>query len=130
MPAARAGQLLNKRFTGYLNWWRRRVRLHVPEALAGIVARLRSANPRVTVLLAQLIPTSRAALRPGIERLNAEIPGLAARLDSAPSRVLAVDHASGFDAARDTRDGIHPNAAGEEKMAAVWHGALQRLEAR
>jgi len=25
---------LNKRATGYLNWWRNRVHLHVPEALA------------------------------------------------------------------------------------------------
>ena len=30
MPAARFGQLLNKRVTGYCNWWRHRVHLHVP----------------------------------------------------------------------------------------------------
>ena len=38
MPAARAGELLNKRATGYLNWWRNRVHLHVPEANGEILA--------------------------------------------------------------------------------------------
>ena len=42
MPTARTGQLLNKRATGYLNWWRNRVHLHVPEALTGIVADIKA----------------------------------------------------------------------------------------
>ena len=42
MPEARPGQLLNKRATGYFNWWRNRHRIHVPQALAGIVALLGS----------------------------------------------------------------------------------------
>jgi len=45
MPAARPGQLLNKRATGYLNWWRNRVHLHVPEALAGAVADIETQRP-------------------------------------------------------------------------------------
>ena len=94
------------------------------DELAAIVARLRAANPRVSVLLAQLIPTRRAADNRRIEALNAGIPGLAARLDSAASRVVVVDQYTGFDANTDTRDGIHPNAAGEEKMASVWNHAL------
>jgi lysophospholipase L1-like esterase len=94
--------------------------------LGAIVERLRGANPRVTVLLAQLIPTSRDA-QPGIERLNSGIPGLAAQLDSSASRVVVVDQSAGFDPVTDTRDGIHPNAAGEEKMAAAWHAALLRV---
>jgi len=94
--------------------------------LGAIVERLRGANSRVTVLLAQLIPTSRDA-QPGIERLNAGIPGLAAQLDSSASRVVVVDQSAGFDPVADTRDGIHPNATGEEKMAAAWHAALLRV---
>jgi lysophospholipase L1-like esterase len=94
--------------------------------LGAIVERLRGANPRVTVLLAQLIPTSRGA-QTGIDQLNAGIPGLAAQLDASASRVIVVDQSAGFDPVTDTRDGIHPNAAGEEKIAAAWHAALMRL---
>lgn len=94
--------------------------------LAAVVARLRAANPRVTVLLAQLVPTTRTPARDRIPRLNASIASLASRLDSQASRVVAVDQHTGFDAAGETRDGIHPNEAGEAKMARVWMAALQR----
>ena len=46
MPPARAVELLGKRATGYVNWWRRRAHLHVPEALAGIVADIQPAEAR------------------------------------------------------------------------------------
>src|SRR5258708_6823645 len=36
MPTARAVELLGKRATVYVNWWRHRVHLHLPEALAGL----------------------------------------------------------------------------------------------
>jgi lysophospholipase L1-like esterase len=36
-------------------------------------------------------------------------------------------HHSGFDAARETRDGTHPNAAGEAKMASRWFSAILQL---
>ncbi len=98
--------------------------------LSGIVERLRAANPSVKVLLAQLIPTTRPGRDPQIVRLNAAIPGLAARLSTAASPVVAVDQYTGFDAARETRDGTHPNPAGEAKMADRWFGAYQQLTTR
>jgi 3',5'-cyclic AMP phosphodiesterase CpdA len=55
MPTARAGQLLNKRATGYLNWWRNRVHLHVPEALAGIVADIKTRKPDHIALTGDLV---------------------------------------------------------------------------
>jgi lysophospholipase L1-like esterase len=100
------------------------------DELSSIVARLRAANPSVKVLLAQLIPTRNAAADARIVQLNAAISGLAARLHTSASPVVAVDHYSGFDADRDTRDGIHPNAAGETKMANVWLAAYQALAVR
>src|SRR3954466_4366027 len=45
MPQARVTQLLNKRATGYYNWWRHRVHLHVPEARAAIVADIKAQKP-------------------------------------------------------------------------------------
>jgi 3',5'-cyclic AMP phosphodiesterase CpdA len=58
MPAARVSQLLNKRATGYLNWWRRRARIHVPEALAGIVADIKAQKPDHIALTGDLVNVS------------------------------------------------------------------------
>jgi lysophospholipase L1-like esterase len=99
------------------------------QELGAIVERLRAANPAVRVLLAQIIPTSRPGRDPQIVDLNAAIPALAARLSSVGSPVVSVDHYTGFDPARETRDGTHPNAAGETKMANRWFEAYRRLSA-
>ena len=45
MPPARALELIGKRATGYINWWHGRVRLHVPQALTGIVADIKQSKP-------------------------------------------------------------------------------------
>jgi 3',5'-cyclic AMP phosphodiesterase CpdA len=58
MPRARPGQLLNKRATGYANWWRHRVHLHVPEALAGIVADIKAQQPDHIALTGDLVNVS------------------------------------------------------------------------
>ncbi len=58
MPPAHTGQLLNKRVTGYCNWWRRRVHLHVPEALAGIVADIKARKPDHIALTGDLVNVS------------------------------------------------------------------------
>src|SRR5258707_13239730 len=55
MPQARVAQLLNKRATGYANWWRNRVHLHVPEALAGIVADIKAEKPDHIALTGDLV---------------------------------------------------------------------------
>ncbi|MBY0321206.1 MAG: metallophosphoesterase [Reyranella sp.] len=58
MPLARPWQLLGKRATGYLNWWRRRAQLHVPEALAGIVADIKAQQPDHIALTGDLVNIS------------------------------------------------------------------------
>ncbi len=55
MPQAGTLQLLNKRVTGYYNWWRNRVHLHVPEALAGIVADIKTQKPDHIALTGDLV---------------------------------------------------------------------------
>jgi 3',5'-cyclic AMP phosphodiesterase CpdA len=55
MPPARPAQLLNKRATGYYNWWRHRVHLHVPEALASIVADVKAHEPDHIALTGDLV---------------------------------------------------------------------------
>jgi 3',5'-cyclic AMP phosphodiesterase CpdA len=60
MPQARLGELLNKRATGYVNWWRNRVRLHQPQALSAIVADLKAAAPDHIALTGDLVNVSLA----------------------------------------------------------------------
>jgi len=70
--------------------------------------------------------------------LNAVAAGSAADLNSllrkkvtawttAQSRVVLVDQFSGFNLQDDTEDGMHPNRAGDEKMASRWADALMRV---
>jgi 3',5'-cyclic AMP phosphodiesterase CpdA len=58
MPPARAVELLGKRMTGYFNWWRNRVHLHVPEALAGVVADIKAQRPDHIALTGDLVNIS------------------------------------------------------------------------
>ncbi|MCW5732788.1 MAG: metallophosphoesterase [Enhydrobacter sp.] len=58
MPHARLMQLLNKRATGYYNWWHHRTHLHLPEALAGIVADIKAQRPDHIALTGDLVNVS------------------------------------------------------------------------
>ncbi|WP_133272943.1 GDSL-type esterase/lipase family protein [Hymenobacter radiodurans] len=101
----------------------------IRDNLGRIIDELRKGNPRVKVLLAQLIPSAPpyADLNPKITALNALLPALARVKTSTQSLVVVVDHNSGFsqEAGVDLHDGLHPNAQGEAKMAARWYQALQ-----
>jgi hypothetical protein len=96
------------------------------DELEAIVLAIRSVNPRVTVLLAEVIPSTLPALDE-IPALNAEIVLLAALLDSPVSRVIAVDQWTGFDPVVDTYDGVHPSESGEQKLAQRWFEVLEVL---
>lgn len=97
-------------------------------ATADLIASLRAVNPRVTVLLAQVIPAGKLPKYSYLPALNRALAALAARLDAPSQRVILVDQASGFDWRTDTvADHVHPNAAGAAKMARVWFDALRPL---
>ncbi len=93
--------------------------------LEGIIAQLRAKNPNAVILLAKIPPT--AFPRPGIEALNAAIPGVAARTSTSQSPVAVVDMYTGYDGVADNQAplGIHPAESGEKKIAARWYAALQ-----
>jgi lysophospholipase L1-like esterase len=77
-------------------------------------------------MVAQLIPVASHEGNRRINRLNralAELP----HVRDLRARVIVVDQFSGFDPVADTYDGIHPNERGEEKMAEVWFGALNKV---
>ena len=93
--------------------------------LEGIVAGLRAKNPDAVILLAKIPPTSFP--RPGIQALNAAIPGVASRLSTPRSPVVVVDMYAGYDGVADNQAplGIHPAESGEKKIAARWYAALR-----
>ena len=91
--------------------------------LGEIIDDLRTANPDIAILLAQIIPTSDTS-RPSLAPLNQAIPGLAADKTTARSPVIVVDQNSGFNAETDTYDDVHPNIDGENKIANRWFEAL------
>lgn len=95
--------------------------------LKKVIQTLRADNPNAVILLAQLIPAKR---QPGdgkaVMDVNAAIPELAAEMNTEESPVILVDQFTGFDVNKDTYDGVHPNAQGEEKMAQRWFEAIQQ----
>lgn len=99
-------------------------------AYTELVARMRASNPDMRVLVAQLIPMNPSTCTACAQRvadLNARIPAWAAATSTTRSPVTVVDQWTGFDTATDTYDGVHPNAAGDAKIAARWFPALAAL---
>lgn len=95
------------------------------------IADLRALNPRVIVLVAQVIPSGKLPKYSYIPELNVALAQLVTRLHTAAQPVLGVDQATGFDWNTDTiADHVHPNAAGAEKMAQRWFAALQPILVR
>lgn len=93
-----------------------------------LIQAFRRANPRGTVLLAQVIPSGKLPKYAYIPELNRALAALAHRLDAPDQRVVLVDQATGFDPTTDTvSDLVHPNPAGAEKMAERWFEALRPL---
>lgn len=103
--------------------------------VAGIVAAteamirsVREVNPKVAVLVAQVIPSGKLPKYSYIPELNEALAKLAARLDGPGQPVRTVDQATGFDWRTDTiADHVHPNAQGGAKMAARWFEALKPI---
>ncbi|SBT53023.1 cellulose binding domain-containing protein [Micromonospora auratinigra] len=96
-------------------------------AYSKLVDQMRAANPATAVLVARIIPMNPATCPECGQRvvaLNAAIDGWAAGRTTAVSPVVVVDQWTGFDTATDTYDGVHPNAAGDQKMSDRWYPAL------
>jgi acyl-CoA thioesterase-1 len=92
--------------------------------IAGIIDTLRNANPRVGILLAQIIPNY-PANEAAVNALNDAIVSLGAQKDMpGVSPVIVVDMYSGYDALVNNYDTVHPNDSGEGIMARRWFQAL------
>lgn len=102
----------------------------VPKIVAAteaMITEFRSANPRVIVLVAQVIPSGKLPKYAYIPALNEAIAKMAERMNAPKQPVIIVNQAAGFEPETDTiEDKVHPNASGAEKMASHWFEALTR----
>ncbi|BCY07749.1 cellulose binding domain-containing protein [Actinoplanes sp. L3-i22] len=96
-------------------------------AFTTLVGQMRASNPAMKILVAQIIPMNPSTCTECAQRvvaLNAAIPAWAASLTTTASPITVVDQWTGFDTATDTYDGVHPNDAGNVKIAAKWYPPL------
>jgi lysophospholipase L1-like esterase len=99
-------------------------------AYTTLVNQMRAQNPAMKILVAQIIPMNPSSCAECAQRvvaLNAAIPGWAAGLTTAASPITVVDQWTGFDTATDTGDGVHPNDAGNVKIANRWLPAVRAV---
>ena len=89
---------------------------------------LRQKNPKVRVMVAQLVPTANATfnLASGLVDYNKNLPSLAAgRISTAASPVTVVDSCTGYNGVVDNQpDGIRSKVTGERTMAAARQRVL------
>ncbi|GIE87138.1 cellulose binding domain-containing protein [Actinoplanes regularis] len=96
-------------------------------AYTTLVGQMRASNPSMKILVAQIIPMNPSTCTECAQRvvaLNAAIPAWAAGLTTTASPITVVDQWTGFDTATDTYDGVHPNDAGNIKIANRWYPAV------
>lgn len=97
-------------------------------AFTKLVGQMRANNPNLKIAVSQIIPHHGCATCPAdAVTLNNRIPGWAAGLTTARSPIVVVDQWTGFNAASDTGDGVHPNDSGFRKMADRFAPALKQL---
>jgi lysophospholipase L1-like esterase len=99
-------------------------------AFTKLVGQMRTNNPRIKIIVAQIIPMSAAACSTcpaDVAEFDNAIPAWAAGLTTAQSPIVVVDQWTGFDAVADTVDGVHPNNGGFQKMANRWYPALAHV---
>lgn len=88
------------------------------DELTQLIARFRSNNAQIAVMLAQVIPSKFHQTE--LAELNIGIADLAQKLNTSESPIYLVDTGAGLDPEIDTYDGVHPNDSGEQKMADNW----------
>jgi lysophospholipase L1-like esterase len=101
----------------------------VQNAYSSILAKLRSVNARVTLLVALLPPMSTSKCNSSCTSrrsdLVASVPSWAATASTTDSRVVVVDMTA-FDIVN-TTDGVKPNDTGAQWLADRWYQALDAL---
>ncbi|SDJ54248.1 GDSL-like Lipase/Acylhydrolase family protein [Nonomuraea jiangxiensis] len=96
-------------------------------AFTTLVNQMRASNPAMKILVAKIIPMNPSTCPDCAQRtvnFNNAIPAWAAATSTQQSPITVVDQWTGFSTNTDTYDGVHPNAAGDQKMSDKWYPAL------
>ncbi|KAK4223853.1 SGNH hydrolase-type esterase domain-containing protein [Podospora fimiseda] len=93
-------------------------------AFTTLVSQMRAHNPRIKIVVAQIIPLGMGNFNSRVQQLNAAIPPWAAQQNKTESPIWVVDQYTGFSGTGDNRDGVHPNDAGDTKMMNKWYPAI------
>src|SRR5215475_11187252 len=96
---------------------------NAPARLSTLVDHILATMPGVEVFVAQITPESDPTQEARVQAYNAALPGV---VQSKGPQVHLVDMHSALTTA-DLADGVHPNATGYDKMAAVWYSALRSV---
>ncbi|WP_191908746.1 GDSL-type esterase/lipase family protein [Larkinella humicola] len=95
-------------------------------AQKSIIAQLTAINPRVVILVAQVISSGKLPKYSYIPALNEQIGVMVKEVNS--RHVMLVNQEKGWDWQTDAiADKVHPNAQGAEKIAQTWFDALKRV---
>jgi lysophospholipase L1-like esterase len=97
-----------------------------PNRLSALIDHITATVPSAEVFVAQLTPLANAGQEAAVRTFNAAIPAIVQSKVNAGRHVHLVDQHSALTAA-DLVDGIHPTAAGYDKMAAAWFAALRSV---
>ncbi len=95
-----------------------------PSRLSALIDKITATVPDAEVFVATIIPLSWGSS--GVQTFNAAIPGIVQTKAAAGRHVHLVEMGSALTTS-DLADGVHPNAGGYAKMAAVWFRALQSV---
>ncbi|GAA3274045.1 SGNH/GDSL hydrolase family protein [Dactylosporangium vinaceum] len=97
-----------------------------PGRLSTLIDHITAAAPSAEVFVATIIPLGNAGQESAARTFNAAIPGIVQSRANAGKHVHLVDMHAALTAA-DLTDGVHPTAAGYDKMAATWYTALRSV---
>ncbi len=99
--------------------------------LDAVIQAFAAQNPNVTILLAKptpwvVTPDSPIGTRQFMSGLGSAVAKAARDEKRAGVRVVVVDQFAGFNARKDTKDGMHPNVRGEQKIANKYFQPLKK----
>ncbi|WP_185297746.1 phosphatidylinositol-specific phospholipase C domain-containing protein [Streptomyces finlayi] len=97
-----------------------------PARMGALIDQILRAAPETTVLVASVIPASKAGLQPRIDAFNQALTPLVQERSAAGEHVALVDMSAVTTA--DLPDGVHPNDAGYAKMARAYFRGIRQAE--
>jgi lysophospholipase L1-like esterase len=95
---------------------------NAPTRLHDLITHIYENRPDVKLYLASIIPM--VGHESDVQAFNATIPGIVASHRTLGQNIVYVPMYEALDINTDLNDGLHPNAAGYQKMAAAWDTAL------